>query len=175
MFYVVRGLKPQVRLFSRRSEGGEGRMKSQNVINIEELRDQKHTKDRRAFERVLLSNIRYAFLVIPERGLLKVGNVDISESGVGFTLPKGWGRFRKQERLAFRLYFSPDDYIPLTVKVVRSVEEKEAEAEGTQSFYRYGCEIEASEPVKACLSKLVSFVKSYVQVARQDRGDRRIL
>lgn len=146
-------------------------MAKDNVVKITELQEKKAGKDRRNAQRVLLGNLFGAFAVIDRKGLLKLQLVDLSETGLRFELEEKCGRFRKGERLAFRLYFSQFEYLPLTIKVVHTQNEQEENV----SVVQYGCQFEADERVQECVRYLLEFVKRYVELAKDDTGDRQYL
>jgi len=145
-------------------------MSNQKVVKFSDLQNQKQMREQRKVERVLVNNILYAFVVLPEKGLLKVDPIDLSEENIGFSLPKGYGMFKKGEELAFRLYFSQQDYIPFIVKVVR----REILRIDGIDMVQYGCLLDVETEVQECLNYLVQFIKAYAHVSKDDFGDQQI-
>ena len=141
-----------------------------NVLKFKDIQNQKIARDRRKAQRVLVDNILYAFVVLPEKGLLKVDPMDLSETGIGFALPEFYGTFRVGETYAFRLYFTQEDYLPLIIQVVRR--ERLKDESPVKLFY--GCELKVDAHVTACVRSLVTFVQSYAEVSKFDHGDKRI-
>lgn len=142
-----------------------------NVVRIEELQNQKKDQDRRKYQRVLFNNVLNAYTVIEEKGLLQVQLLDISESGIRFQMGQDYGMFHKGEKIAFRLYFSHNDYIPLAVKIVHRQIPKQDDA----TLVEYGCAIiEVSAEIRACIKDLVHFITRYTEVAKDDRGDHQV-
>ena len=136
-------------------------MSADKVVKFSELQKKKDERNRRQYQRVLMSNILGAFAVIDQKGLLEIDLVDISEEGIRFSMPKGYGMFRKGEKLAFRLYFSQDDYIPLIIKIAW----RQADNKNGVQVVNYGCQIEADEEVKACIQSLIVFIQQYTNIA----------
>jgi hypothetical protein len=148
------------------------RKTSNNLVQLEEVRKSRQDEDRRSYQRVLFNNVLNAYTVIEEKGLLEVKLLDISESGIRFGMTPEYGKFKKNEKLAFRLYFSQNDYLPITIKVVR----RQLVQSATESdFVEYGCKMLGVESeIRACIGDLVHFIKRYTAVAKNDHGDRQV-
>lgn len=145
-------------------------MDGAKVIKFKELQEKLKEKNRRKYQRVLFNNVLGAYAVIEEKGLLEVKLLDISQDGVRFALSSDHGKFKKGENLAFRLYFTQHDYIPIFIKVVHRQIEKRDGIEIVQ----YGCQLEVNQDIKKCMNYLVKFIQHYTNVAQNDHGDRQV-
>lgn len=142
------------------------------MIRFEEIQKHKKDQERRKYQRVLFKKVLNAYAVIEEKGLLEVNLQDISESGIRFGMTPDFGKFNKGDKLAFRLYFSQNDYIPVTIQVARRQRVHDATDGET---VEYGCKfISLNAEVKACIKDLVHFIRRYTDVAQDDRGDRQV-
>src|SRR5688500_10319045 len=74
------------------------------VHDITEARQEILSRDRRDVKRTILTEFVGAFVVLPERGLLKAALYDISDNGLAFDLDMLDGGFSSGDEVAMRVY-----------------------------------------------------------------------
>lgn len=90
------------------------------ILDMTEARQEVLSKERRDVKRTILTEFVGAFVVLPERGLMKVALYDISDSGVSFDIEVAEGHFAQEEEIAMRVYLNHSTYFPFTVTVSNS-------------------------------------------------------
>jgi len=152
------------------------RVKSQNsleksktnagaVVDMTVAREEIINKDRREVKRTILTEFVGAYVVLPERGLLKVTLYDISENGIAFDLEPQQGMFLDGEEVAMRVYLNHSTYFPFTVKVSNSrVLEDEA-------VLRHGAHFMKDTLNDVALHHFVKFIENVSASLRKDDGD----
>ena len=76
------------------------------VLDITEARQEILSRDRRDVKRTILTEFVGAFVILPEKGLLKAALYDISDSGLAFDLELTEGGFVTGEEVAMRVYLN---------------------------------------------------------------------
>jgi hypothetical protein len=140
---------------------------SENVViaNITEARQEMIRKERREAKRTILSEFIGAFVVLPERGLLKVSLYDISEYGLAFDTDMNQGSFTNGEEVAMRVYMNKSTYFPFNVRVNngRLIEE--------EGIVRHGATIAEGSVNDIALGHFIRFIETVSADLRKDHGD----
>src|SRR5580658_7918736 len=108
------------------------RKSSAPVIDMTEKRNEILSQERRQVKRTLLSEFIGAFVLVPQKGLLKVTLYDISENGMSFDMLDSSGHFSLGEEVAMRVYLNQQTYFPFVVKVLNIRDM------GEELVYRHG-------------------------------------
>lgn len=152
-----------------------GRLKPQNsstksktageILDITRAREEMITRDRRQVKRTILTEFVGAFVVLPERGLMKVALYDISDNGVSFDLELTEGSFRDGEEVAMRVYLNHSTYFPFTIKVSngRVIED--------ENVVRHGAHFVRGTINDVALHHFVKFIENVSASLKKDDGD----
>lgn len=135
------------------------------VLSITETRQELIQEERRRVKRTILREFIGAFVVVPEKGLLKVNLFDVSEEGLSFDLAVDLGRFQREEEVAMRVYLSHKAYFPIIVKINYS------RIIRGEDVVRHGGLFVKDETNDTALHHFVKFVESVAPSLRKDEGD----
>lgn len=135
------------------------------VVNYDEQKQQILFHERRHIKRTILSEFVSAMVVLPEKGLIRVGIYDISEHGISFDLEAEQGAFKAGEEIQMRVYLNHKTYFPIAVKV------KHATLETTEGVTRHGTEFLKSAENNAALQHFVKFIETVSLGLKKDEGD----
>lgn len=152
------------------------RVKSQNssekakkteapVVDMTVAREEMLSKDRREVKRTILTEFIGAYVVLPERGLMKVTLYDISENGIAFDLELQEGVFLEGEEVAFRVYLNHTTYFPFTVSVMNSRRLDD------ESVTRHGAQFVKGTVNDVALHHFVKFIENISAGLLRDGGD----
>ncbi|NUN05118.1 MAG: PilZ domain-containing protein [Bdellovibrio sp.] len=153
------------------------RLKSQNSVNnkpvkakaeihdITQARQDILSRDRRDVKRTILTEFVGAFVVLPEKGLLKVALYDISENGVAFDLEMLDGAYQTGEEVAMRVYLNHSTYFPFTVRISngRTIED--------EGVVRHGANFVKGTVNDVALHHFVKFIENVSASLKTDSGD----
>jgi hypothetical protein len=122
-------------------------------------------KERREVKRTILSEFIGAFVVLPERGLLKVSLFDISEKGISFDMELSDGHFNENEKIAMRIYLNHKTFFGFVVDVanVRLFEK--------EGIVRHGSNIVKGTVNDVALHHFVRFIETVSANLETDNGD----
>ena len=125
-------------------------------------------KERREVRRTILRDFIGAFVVLPERGLLKVSLFDISEKGISFDMEVGEGHFNEQEKIAMRIYINHKTFFGFVVDVanVRLFEK--------EGIVRHGSNVVKGSVNDVALHHFVKFIETVSANLETDSGDLQI-
>jgi hypothetical protein len=140
---------------------------SGKVIDFSAARDAKIEEKRRKFERVIFKNLLGAYFLIKDEKLDAVDLIDLSHEGLSFQLPKGSKNtkdFKVGKEMSFRLYFSPEAFITLGVKIANK---RDAIEEGI-SYDRYGCTVDPGSITYPAYRSFVEFLIHFAESARTE-------
>lgn len=139
--------------------------KSCEVESISKMREEMLSEERRKVKRTLLTEFVGASLVIPGSGLVKVSLNDISLAGLSFDVLKKYGKLKKSEKVAVRVYLNQTTYFPLEVRIsnVRYIKE--------ESVYRHGAQFLAGTVNEEAIQHFIMFMESVSTSLRADKGD----
>lgn len=124
--------------------------------------------ERRDLRRTILTEFVGAFVVVPERGLLRVGLYDISEDGLAFEVEVGQGHFNKEERLAMRIYLNHKTFFEFVTEV------KWWENHADDGFVRHGARFVRNTVNDVALHHFVKFIEAVSVNLQVDQGDLQI-
>ncbi|UXR64737.1 PilZ domain-containing protein [Bdellovibrio bacteriovorus] len=135
------------------------------VLDITEARQEILSRDRRDVKRTILTEFVGAFVVLPERGLLKAALYDISENGMAFDLELADGGFAPGDEVAMRVYLNHSTYFPFTIVVSNS---RAIEDEG---IVRHGAGFVKGTMNDVALHHFVKFIENVSASLKTDTGD----
>lgn len=135
------------------------------VLDMTQAREEILNRDRREVKRTILTEFVGAFVVLPERGLMRVALYDISDNGVAFDLELTDGRFKVGEEIAMRVYLNHSTYFPFSIKVSNSriIEDENA--------IRHGANFVRGTINDVALHHFVKFIENVSAVLKTDEGD----
>ncbi len=136
-----------------------------DVLNYDEQKKIILFHERRHIKRTILSEFVSAMVVVPDKGLIKVGIYDISEQGISFDLEMDQGSFKSDEEICMRVYLNHKTYFPIAVKV------KHVTVESTEGVIRHGTEFLKSDANDAALQYFVKFIETVSLGLKKDEGD----
>ncbi len=156
--------------FNLRAKSKESSFKSitydqKPVSDITQVRQDIILSDRRLVKRTILTEFVGAFVVVPEKGLLRVALYDISEDGVAFDLEPTDGQFAKGDEIAMRVYMNHSTYFPFTIKVSNS---RVYQDEGV---IRHGANFVKGTVNDVALHHFVKFIENVSASLKKDEGD----
>lgn len=139
--------------------------KTASVVDMTEKRQEILSRDRREVKRTILTEFIGAFVVLPERGLLKVALYDISDNGLSFDIEMLDGGFQSEEEIAMRVYLNHSTYFPFTIKVsnCRLVED--------EGVFRHGAHFVKGTINDIALHHFVKFIENVSASLKTDNGD----
>ncbi|MNT23024.1 hypothetical protein D3C72_1584310 [compost metagenome] len=130
-----------------------------------EARQQILSRDRREVKRTILTEFIGAFVVLPDRGLLKCALYDVSENGLAFDLEMFDGGFQSGEEVAMRVYLNHTTYFPFTINVthVRTIAD--------EGVNRHGANFVKGSVNDVALHHFVKFIENVSASLKTDNGD----
>ncbi|MFT6633302.1 MAG: hypothetical protein ACJAS4_003272 [Bacteriovoracaceae bacterium] len=145
------------------------------VIDFQAKRKESIEKRKRSFERVLFSEFLGSYAEIDENGTkFDVTMVDISRDGCLFQIPFAEGslkHFKKSEYVTVRIYFTKDDFLPLSVKVKHFSEYVD---ERGDAFLRFGGEFDQTLPSFQAFSPFIEFIYKFAEFSCVDKGESKV-
>ncbi|MCB0362037.1 MAG: PilZ domain-containing protein [Bdellovibrionales bacterium] len=135
------------------------------VVDMTERRHEQIQRDRRQVKRSLLTEFIGAFVVVPQRGLMKVALYDISENGLAFDIKSELGKFSLGEELAMRVYLNRQTYFPFFIRV-RNVRQ-----ESDENVFRHGADFVKGAVNELALGHFVKFIETVSASLERDNGD----
>lgn len=135
------------------------------ILDMTEARQEVLSKERRDVKRTILTEFVGAFVILPERGLMKVALYDISDSGVSFDIEVAEGHFAQEEEIAMRVYLNHSTYFPFTVTVSNS---RLIEEDGV---IRHGAGFVKGTVNDVALYHFVKFIENVSASLKRDSGD----
>lgn len=139
--------------------------KPAQVVSYDEQKKQILFHERRQIKRTILSEFVSAMVVLPEKGLIRVGIFDISENGISFDLETEQGAFQVSEEIQMRVYLNHKTYFPIAVTV------KHVTQESSEGVTRHGTEFAANAENNAALQYFVKFIEAVSLGLKKDEGD----
>jgi hypothetical protein len=138
---------------------------SEKVFDFDAERKRMLFQERRNVKRTILSEFMSAMIVLPERGLLKVGLFDISEEGISFEIEQGSGEFKVGEQLLMRVYLNQKTYFPIQVSVKHVTEDLKS------NVVRHGTEFVSGALNDVALQHFIKFIEMASATLKKDDGD----
>ncbi len=153
------------RLSARKDKKNLGLSSKAPVLDMTEARQAIMSRERRQVKRTILTEFIAGFIVLPERGLLKVSLYDISDNGISFDVELAEGIFTEGEEIAMRIYLSHKTYFPFVTKITNS---RVFDHEG---IVRHGANFMKGTVNDVALHHLVRFIETVSASLRTDDGD----
>lgn len=135
------------------------------IHDITHARQEMLSRDRREVKRTILSEFVGAYVVLPEKGLLKAILYDVSENGLAFDLDLEEGGFNQGEEVAMRVYLNHSTYFPFTIHVsnCRAIED--------EGVVRHGANFVKGTMNDVALHHFVKFIENVSASLKTDSGD----
>jgi hypothetical protein len=152
------------RLKSRNSKEKSKTSKPAEVVNMVEAREAILNSERRVVKRTLLTEFVGAFVVVPEKGLLKVALYDISQNGIAFNTEGPTAYFFDGQEVAMRVYLNYKTYFPFVVKM------RNMRFLSKEGVTRVGADFVAGANDVA-LQHFVKFIENVSTTLKTDSGD----
>jgi len=135
------------------------------IHDITHARQEMLSRDRREVKRTILSEFVGAYVVLPEKGLLKAVLYDVSENGLAFDLDLEEGGFNQGEEVAMRVYLNHSTYFPFTIHVsnCRAIED--------EGVVRHGANFVKGTMNDVALHHFVKFIENVSASLKTDSGD----
>lgn len=156
------------RLNARKNDGKSKIKGLAPVVDMVEPRQAILNDERRDLRRTILTEFVGAFVVVPERGLLRVSLYDISEDGLAFEVETGEGHFDRDEPIAMRIYLNHKTYFEFVAKV------KWSEIHDDLGLVRQGAKFVRNTVNDVALSHFVKFIEAVSVNLQADEGDLQI-
>lgn len=137
-----------------------------DVVSLDDYRKNKNEERRREYERVLFNRILGVYSFVEKPALQQVDVIDISNSGLKCRESAPETPLTLEQKVAFRLYFTPSSYLRVVAQVKRIIQFKEQDREGLE----YGCEFDKSTKSYEVIRQLVSLINKYSETACQDQN-----
>jgi len=145
------------------------------VIDFQKVRQDSIEKKKRSFERVLFSEFLGSYAEIDENGTkYTVSMVDISKDGCLFQIPfskNARKHFNKSSDVTVRVYFTKDDFIPLSVGI-RHVNEH-VDQQGNACL-RFGGEFDKTLPSFKAFEPFIDFIYKFAEFSCTDKGESKV-
>ncbi len=138
------------------------------VQDMVEARKEILQSERREIRRTILTEFVGAFIVVPQRGLMRVSLYDISENGLSFELDLKEGTFEDEERVAMRIYLNHRTFFEFVVAV------KWSEDFSEQGFNRMGGPFVKDTVNDVALHHFVNFIEAVSVNLLADNGDLKV-
>jgi len=145
------------------------------VIDFNAKRKESIEKKKRSFERVLFSEFLGSYAEIDESGTkFDVTMVDISQDGCLFQIPfaeRSLKHFKNEQEITIRIYFTKEDFLPLSVKIKHLSEYVDERGE---AHIRFGGEFDQSLPSFKAFSPFIDFIYKFAEFSCVDRGESKV-
>lgn len=145
------------------------------VIDFQAKRQDSIEKRKRSFERVLFTEFLGSYAEIDENGTkYSVNMVDISRDGCLFKVPfskQARNHFKDKKELSVRVYFTKDDFLPLSIKVKHISEYVD---ENGDDFLRFGGEFDQSLPSFQAFAPFIDFIYKFAEFSCIDKGESKV-
>lgn len=104
-------------------------------------------------------------MILPGSGLVKVSLNDISVTGMSFDSLKKFGQYKKNEKVAIRIYLNHTTYFPLELQVsnVRFIKEL--------GVYRHGAQFMKGSVNDEAIFHFIRFMETVNTSLKADKGD----
>ena len=145
------------------------------VIDFQEVRRNSIEKKKRTFEMVLFTEFLGSYAEIDENGTkYSVSMVDISKDGCLFQIPFSENarvHFSKSDNVTVRVYFTKDDFIPLSVDLKHVNEHVN---ERGDACLRFGGEFDKTLPSFKAFEPFIDFIYKFAEFSCTDKGESKV-
>lgn len=150
-------------------------MNETKILNLQEKRQENVEKKRRSFERVVFQDFLGCYGVIDEHGTTyPVKLVDVSADGCMFQVPHTEGakkKFKSDEDITLRVYFTKSSYIPVVVSVKHGQEYIDEKGD---VYMRYGGEFDKTLSSFKAFETFIQFIYQYAEFSCNDRAQHKV-
>ena len=153
------------RLKSRNHSEKSKKGKPAEVVDMIEAREAIINSERRVVKRTILNEFIGAFVILPEKGLLKVALYDISEKGISFNIEGAHSYFRQNQEVAMRVYLNHKTFFPFVVKL------RNQRFIADEGVTRVGTDFAADSINNMALHHFVKFIENVSATLKTDSGD----
>lgn len=136
-----------------------------SVVDITDVRQEIIGSERRQVKRTILTEFIGAFVILPDRGLMRVSIYDISDKGVAFDFDSETSLFLEGEEVAMRMYLNHKTYFGFVVKIQNS---RFIPSEGV---VRQGAHFVKGTLNDVALHHFVKFIETVSASLKTDDGD----
>ncbi len=139
------------------------------VINLNEVREQRLEEKRRKTERVFMYQFLGVYCMTGNNSMHQIEVVDVSEEGLGFQVPFNTDKpfLITDQNFPIRLYFNQESFLQVYVTIHNS---RPVVQNGTR-YTRYGCSVDQTTSTFAAYQAFVKFLQIYGEVSQKDKGD----
>jgi hypothetical protein len=145
------------------------------VIDFQAKRNESIEKKRRSFERVLFTEFLGSYAEIDEQGQkFDVTMLDLSRTGCLFQVPfakRSLSHFKNNQDVIVRIYFTKDDFLPLSVKIKHINEYVDEKGE---AHIRFGGEFDQSLPSFQAFQPFIEFIYKFAEFSCVDKGESKV-
>lgn len=145
------------------------------VIDFQAKRKESIEKRKRSFERVLFSEFLGSYAEIDEQGTkFDVTMLDLSKDGCLFQVPfakRSLSHFKNNESVTVRIYFTKEDFLPLSVKIKHINEYID---ERGDAYLRFGGEFDQSLPSFKAFQPFIDFIYKFAEFSCVDKGESKV-
>ncbi len=145
------------------------------VIDFQTKRNESIEKRKRNFERVLFSEFLGSYAEIDDNGTkFHVSLVDISREGCLFQIPFSDGslkHFKQKEVVTLRVYFTKDDFLPLSINVRHMNEYIDQKG---NAHLRFGGEFDKTLPSFQAFQPFIEFIYKFAEYSCIDKGESKV-
>ena len=145
------------------------------VIDFQTKRNESIEKRKRSFERVLFTEFLGSYAEIDDEGTkFNVFLIDISRDGCLFQIPYAEGslkHFKGKKQVSLRVYFTKDDFLPLSVDIKHLNEYID---ERGDAYLRFGGEFDQSLPSFQAFKPFIEFIYKFAEFSCIDKGESKV-
>ncbi|PIU00058.1 MAG: PilZ domain-containing protein [Bdellovibrionales bacterium CG10_big_fil_rev_8_21_14_0_10_45_34] len=135
------------------------------VLDMTERRQEILQSERRIAKRTILTEFLGAFIVVPQKGLVKANLYDISDTGVSFDVDFENGELILSQEVSVRFYLSQSSYFSFDVVIAN------IRAIAGEGVIRHGGTFANALESDPALTHFIRFIEHVSQQLRVDRGD----
>ena len=153
----------------------QGALYMSKVIDFQAKRKDSIEKRKRSFERVLFTEFLGSYAEIDEAGTkFSVNLVDISRDGCLYQVPfteAARKHFEDKDETTIRVYFTKDDFLPLSISVKHMQEYIDDRGE---AYLRFGGEFDKSLPSFQAFEPFIEFIYKFAEYSCIDKGESKV-
>ncbi len=136
-----------------------------DVLNFDGARKNEIEKRKRSYERVLFRDFLGVYAKAEQEDLHAIEMIDISAGDMSFRVSQNSKmKWDKDDNINLRLYFSPDSYLPVSIKIVQAINS----IEYGRAVRRYGAVIDKGTKSYKALFYFVKFISKFAEHGHKD-------
>lgn len=139
------------------------------VIDLNEVRNQRLEEKRRKTERVFMNQFLGVYCMTGNNSMHQIEVVDVSDEGLAFQVPFNPEKSSPITDKIFpvRLYFNQESFL----QVHLAIQNERSVLQNGIRYTRYGCAVDPSTSTFAAYQAFVKFLQIYGEVSQKDKGD----